>query len=328
MRLGLIAAADRTSRDVVAKAVRFVRTHSPESSVRTDLGPPPPELAAIVGDSRFLLDALPRVPPETAVLAVGPGFLGEVSPTGLEDAIRGLLAGEYWVEERVRLEVIVGDRKLPPALNEVLLTSARGGGFLRYALEVDGERIWRDAGDGIVIATPTGSTGYGLSAGGPVVMENAEALVIAPICSATGHKPLILPRRSDILVCEIESRHGRDLVLDGGERFPLKAASFHVRQAERSVRFVRFGKARYLRVFEKLHAKREHPLPPTLPPSAKFLYRILEEQGPLTPRQLVTESGLPDRTVRNALSALGRTGLVRRAISLRDAREALYALSR
>ena len=63
------------------------------------------------------------------------------------------------------------------------------------------------------------------------------------------------------------------------------------------------------------------------PPSAKFLYRLLEDEGPLTERQLIAESGLPERTVRNALRYMVNANLVRRARSLRDAREAVFSLT-
>ncbi len=325
MRLGLIAAKDAASKRAGAELAAWVHDRFPEVSVRQDVGPPPPEAIVVVGDDHFVLDTLARST-SIPVLVVGDGFLAEVPVGGAGDAIRKVLAGDTWVEERLRLQATVGGKKLPPALNEVALNASRGGGFLRYSLEIDGELVWRDGGDGVIVATPTGSTGYGLSAGGPVVMENAEALVLVPICSATGQRPVVVPRQSVIAIREVESRVAVELVLDGRARVRVRSAGFAVQAAEHPARFLRLGKARYLRVFGKLRARKASRLPREAPPSAKFLYRLLEDQGALTERQLIAESGLPERTVRNALTYLARASLVRRAPSLRDAREAIFAL--
>jgi hypothetical protein len=89
------------------------------------------------------------------------------------------------------------------------------------------------------------------------------------------------------------------------------------------------GKARYLQVFGKLKSKAAPAsLPRGAPPSAKFVYRLLTDHGTLTERQLVAESQLPERTVRSALTYLMKHDAVRRAPSLRDAREAVFALKR
>ena len=241
--------------------------------------------------------------------------------------MEALLEGRHWIEERLRLEVRMDGRRLPPALNEAALSTSRGAGFLRYTLEVDGEKVWQDSGDGVIVCTPTGSTGYGLSAGGPVVMENAEAIVVVPVCSSTGQRPLVLPARSVVAITEIESRLGRDLVLDGQERIRVRSKGFSIQASADPARFVRFGKARYLQVFGKLDARhRATELPARAPPSVRFLFRLLEDEGAMTEKRLIAESRMPERTVRNAVSYLVRAGLVRRDPSLRDARETVFTL--
>lgn len=329
VRIAVVSATDKASRRVAQEAVRALHGRPRDVAVRQELGPPTADIIVSIGDSRFFLDTLREAPPQVPVLTVGHGFLAEVAPDGLPSYLARLTAGRYGVEERLRLDVLLEGRKLPPALNEVALTSSRGAGFLRYSLEIGGERIWRDAGDGVVISTPTGSTGYGLSAGGPIVMENAETIVVVPICSASGQRPLVLPRESAIAVTDVESRLGRAVVLDGRKRYRVREGGFQVRAAEHPARFVRFGKARYLQMFGRIHAKRaSQELDPDAPPSAKFVHRLLSDQGALTQKQLVAESALSERTVRSALTYLVRAGFVRRAPSLRDAREAVFALRR
>ncbi len=329
VRLAILAAQDKASRRVLLESLRLLQAHHRDVSVRQDLEGAAPDVVIAVGDNRFLLDALHDAPPGAAVLTVGQGFLAEVAPEGLVAALPKVIAGKVTIEERLRLEVTLDGRHLPPSLNEVALTSSRGAGFLRYSLEIDGERVWRDAGDGVVVSTPTGSTGYGLSAGGPVVMENAQTLVVVPICSATGQRPLVLPREAHVAVTDVESRLGRVLVLDGRRRYRVRESGFSVEASEHPARFVRLGRTRYLQVFGKLHTRRAGAeLPMDAAPSAKFIFRLLADQGTLSEKQLIAESGLPERTVRSALTYLVREGLARRAPSLRDAREAVFALKR
>lgn len=329
MRIGLQASKDSVTRRLAAEATRILREKFPEAALAADQAAPAPDAVVVLGDDRFLLHALRRVASQTAVLTVGHGFLAEVPPEQLEWALEALVEGRHWIEERLRLEVRLDGRRLPPALNEAALSTSRGAGFLRYTLGVDGEQVWRDSGDGVIVCTPTGSTGYGLSAGGPVVMENAEALVVVPVCSSTGQRPLVLPARGVVAITEIESRLGRDLVLDGQERIRVRSKGFTIQASADPARFVRFGKARYLQVFGKLDARhRASELPSRAPPSVRFLYRLLEDEGSMTEKRLIAESRMPERTVRNAVSYLVRAGLARRDPSLRDARETVFTLHR
>jgi NAD+ kinase len=329
VRVAVVHASDKLSTQAAHRAVATLKGLPESPTVLEELGSRAPDLLVAIGDNRFLLDTLPEVSSDTEVLAVGHGFLSEIPPDAVARALPRVVAGRHNVEERLRLEVVVGSRRLPPAMNEVALTTSRGGGFLRYSLEIDGERVWRDAGDGVVISTPTGSTGYGLSAGGPVVMENAETIVVVPICSASGKRPVVLPRSAQVGISDIESRVGRTVVLDGRRRVRVRESGFTVRASPDPVRFARLGKTRYLQVFGKLKSRSSRTtLPRGAPPSAKFVFRLLADQGTLTERQLVTESQLPERTVRSALAYLAKKDIVRRAPSLRDARAAVFALKR
>lgn len=329
MRFSVLAARDAGSKRAAAEAVRAIRKQFPEFPLRSDLGPPAPDVVIAIGDDHFLLGLFRRAPGESAVFPTGHGFLAEVAPQEIPEALPKIARAETWVSERTRLDVTLGSRKIAPVLNEALLTTSRGGGFLRYTLIVNGERVWRDGGDGVAICTPTGSTGYGLSSGGPVLMQDAEALLIVPAASAMGQRPLVVSKQSLVGVTEIESRLGRDLVIDGQERIRLHEAGFTVQVSDRPARFIQLARPGYPSVFDKLRSRGGRAtLPPSAPPSARFLLHLLAEQGPLTEKQLIAESGLPERTVRSGLGFLARVGLVRRTASLRDAREAFFSLSR
>ncbi len=328
MLLGIVAGKDSVSKGHAKKIEKFIRERYPNQGLCFDLGPPTPEILITIGEDRFLLDILRETKSDIGILGVGQGFLSEVTPEYIENWVGKLIRKEYWIEERIRLEVMVDNKILLPALNEAALSPSKGGGFLHYSLEIDGERVWRDSGDGVIICTPTGSTGYGFSAGGPIVMENAETIVIVPICSAKGRHPLVVPRQSEITITDIESRLARDVVLDGRERIRIKSTGFTVKESKNPARFVRFGKARYLQIFGKFRSHRPGQEQLTgAPPSAKFIFRLLEDQGPLNEKQLISESGLPERTVRSAITELLNRKLIQRVPSLRDTRESIFTLT-
>lgn len=327
MRVGLLAQDEPRHRARLDVAVEALRRRRGDVAVKTGKEALAAELLIIFGEDHVLLDRLAHLKEPVPLLGVGDGFLAETDGEDLAETMGHLVSGEYWVEKRARLECVLDGERLSPALNEVTVCPSRGAGFLRYTLTVDDEVVWRDGGDGVVVATPTGSTGYGLSAGGPIVVENANALVVVPVCSADHNRPLVLNEASVVAISEVNSTLGCDAVIDGRERIPIKGHTLRVRRSDKPAQFVRFGKAKYLRVFGKLKERSAGlVLPPAAPPSAKFLFKLLSFEGPMNQKELIAESGLPERTVRNALSYLIEQGVVTRSTTLRDTRRAIYRL--
>lgn len=135
------------------------------------------------------------------------GFLAEVRVEEIADAFRSLRSGEYLIEKRRRVaaEVERGGRRVfeADALNDIVLNMGPVPRALDLELAVDGICVGRYLADGMIVATPTGSTAYNLSAGGPIVEASMDALVVNPICPHTlGVRPLILDaaREVEILV--------------------------------------------------------------------------------------------------------------------------------
>jgi NAD+ kinase len=161
------------------------------------------------GDGTLLRAA--RIVGEHAVPIVGInlgrlGFLTCAPAEGLEMALRRFAAGEYVVEARMTLDARVRDRRGIDrarwrALNDVVLHK---GGFARVVtmlVQANGETVARYAADGVVVATPTGSTAYNLSAGGPVVFPTLETIVLTPVSAHTlAIRPLVLPPTSEVTV--------------------------------------------------------------------------------------------------------------------------------
>lgn len=289
------------------------------------------DIVLVVGDSTFVLDAFGRLATDAPVLSIGSGgaaFLSEVTAAQFPSLAKRLFAGDYRVEDVDRMECLLGGKAVGTALNEAALLAATTGKFVRYSLFLDGELVYRDRGDGVIIATPTGSTAYALSAGGPVLLPGTGVFSIVPVCSEDGNKPVVAPLETRIGVTDLDSPGGVELVLDGRARFRAGSAGVEIRRAKQPARFVRFAAKRYAPLFGKLKLKKE--LSRSLdeaPPSAKFVFKLLEYEGPLTQKEIVRESALSARTVRNALAWLATHGFVGKAASLRDLRQEVYDLA-
>lgn len=180
------------------------------------------------------------------------GFLTEIEPDDIEQCARRLVTGDFQIETRMLVCTDYDAEAL--ALNEVTVTRAPSSArILTMAVYADGQLIQRFSGDGLIVATPTGSTGYSLSAGGPLVAPGAELMLLTPICAHTPHaKPIVVPASARVEVhlddqCEGSiAADGRCLgVLEAGEHIAIM-------RAQRRARFVRLREDDF---FERLKSK-------------------------------------------------------------------------
>lgn len=126
------------------------------------------------------------------------GYLMETDITGMYEALQHLLSDEYFIEERMMLEgeIIRGGKRIfqDSAVNDIVLNRNGHVNIIRFNMYVNGEWICRYVADGMITATPTGSTAYNLSAGGPIVSPEADLFVVTPICAnAVSARTIILP---------------------------------------------------------------------------------------------------------------------------------------
>ena len=132
------------------------------------------------------------------------GFLTDISPEHLLEAMDAILAGDFLSDQRLMLAAHVstaGSGEALFALNDVVLQKGDTGRLLDFTTTVDGVYVNTHRGDGLIVATPTGSTAYALSCGGPIIQPNVDALVMVPICPHTlSDRPLVLPTTSTIEV--------------------------------------------------------------------------------------------------------------------------------
>ena len=134
------------------------------------------------------------------------GFLTDVSPDELEQQVGKVLDGEYTIEKRFLLDVEVMRNREPlgkgDALNDVVVNSGTSGHMMEFELFVEGEQVYRQRADGLIIATPTGSTAYSLSAGGPIMHPKLDAIVLTPMMPHTlSSRPIVIDGNAEVKIC-------------------------------------------------------------------------------------------------------------------------------
>lgn len=194
--------------------------------------------------------------PETPILGInlgGRGFLADVTPSEVPRALQMLATRGLPIVERERLVGEAAGRRLPDALNDAVVYSAKAGKTLTLRVSVDGKIALDMRGDGVIVATPTGSTAYALAAGGPVVDPRLKVFVIVPICpSRPKPNPLVVPIDSRIEIEPTRPERGAFIIVDGqavAKLDPGERATFY--RSDSPARFFGWGEF-YRKMREKL----------------------------------------------------------------------------
>ncbi|MGH9474695.1 MAG: NAD(+)/NADH kinase [Terriglobales bacterium] len=199
--------------------------------VRDAAAQPAPALAVVLGgDGTLLHVARHLAAAATPVLAVHLGTLGFLTATALEDlypSLETILAGGGVREHRTMLRVRLqrGGREIGvyDVLNEAVVGKAELARMVRFELAIDGQRLGSVRADGVLVATPTGSTAYNLSAGGAVAHPGVAALLLTPICPhACSQRPLLTPAGAEISITLGADATPALLTLDGQQGVPLE----------------------------------------------------------------------------------------------------------
>jgi NAD+ kinase len=183
------------------------------------------------------------------------GFLAEVSTGELERCLADIVAGNYKVEDRIALQAYVGTGDEPlTALNEIVIDRGASARVIDFEATVNDEYLGTYAADGIIVTTPTGSTGYSLATGGPIIVPRSDVLTITAISPHTlTARPVILPSDSIIRVDVREGPSTVHFTADGQvEKFCSTPVTCTVRRAPFPVRLVRWRKGSY---FDLLRTK-------------------------------------------------------------------------
>ena len=213
------------------------------------------DIVITIGGDGTILWALSEIEkPIFAINSGGMGFLSEVEGKSAREGLKQIIEGRYNVEERAKLKVMLDGRRLPDAANEVTVQTARIAKILYLKLFVDGELLESMGADGVIIATPTGSTSYSLSVGGPIMDPSVHAMIIAPLAAfKLSARPWIIPLKRQVGIELLPKSKETNLVIDG--RFTetvTQESKILVTGSEKKARFIRFGESFYQMVRLKL----------------------------------------------------------------------------
>ncbi|HUC43921.1 MAG TPA: NAD(+)/NADH kinase [Candidatus Sulfotelmatobacter sp.] len=223
--------------------------------------PPRTDLVVVAGGDGSLLAAaraaIPRGVPILGVNFGGLGFLTELQPEELFGGLEKVLRGEAAIEEREALRVrlrrggrVVADHVL---LNDAVVAKTALARMLDIEVSIDGEHVATYTSDGLIVATPTGSTAYNLSAGGPILDPRMSAFVIAPICPHTmSYRPLVVPGGVVIRVVLRSDTEEAYLTLDGQVGAPMRPMDEIVVDRHPSpVRLVRVARRGFFEILQR-----------------------------------------------------------------------------
>lgn len=201
------------------------------------------DLVIAIGGDGTTLRAFRTIPASVPLISMNVGghrgVLAEAGAGSIESAVGAMLAGKCFYDSRIRIQASAGSKVFPPALNDILITRTNLTRTPVLSIKLMGDEI-KQRMDGIVISTPTGSTGHSFSIGGPVLHEGMSCLILSPIASVNRMPQLVIPVE-EIMVT---STHESQLIVDGQEVFQIPAGQ--------TVKVARYASdARFLRLKKK-----------------------------------------------------------------------------
>ena len=183
------------------------------------------------------------------------GFLAEVSKDRMAEAFSAMEDGAYLIQEhRLVHGKVMRDREViheSGGLNDIVLHSADPMKMIRYELRVNGERLYSYGADGVIVSTPTGSTAYNLSAGGPVAMPSADLIIVTPVNAHTMmQRSLVLPASVTLTIrLEDASEDGAVMNFDSDRYGTLRTGDeIVITKGEQKVRFIKFREDSFVEV--------------------------------------------------------------------------------
>jgi NAD+ kinase len=183
------------------------------------------------------------------------GYLTEVEPDHLEGALAkfaaGSSSGNWTLDERMMLDVAVNGRRVGRALNEAVVEKAESGHTVRLLARIDGEPFTYYAADGLIVATPTGSTAYSLSARGPIVSPRHRAMLLTPVSPHMLFDRTLVLDPSEVIEIEVTGHRLAELTLDGQATVSLDDGDVvRCSPSDATANFVRFDGERYHQILK------------------------------------------------------------------------------
>jgi len=235
--------------DTLASKVTTQAEFIPLSAMKPDF------IVTIGGDGTILRTCITVPKPEPPILTINMGvrgFLTEVEPKNACEAVDKILQGNYKIEKCAKLSVTIGKEKLPDALNDVVISACEPSKILYTQICKNEKPILKCQADGLIVSTQTGSTGYSLSAGGPVLDQEVDAFVLTPICSLTVFRSLVFPANSTLTI-NVERPKEMLVLIDGNYRkLAIADEMLKVTKSKNVTSFIRFEADFYARLRNRL----------------------------------------------------------------------------
>ena len=209
---------------------------------------------SVGGDGTFLTTAAAIIDTNIPVLGINYGhlgFLAEVETKDVDNILDQLIAGRYTIEQRSLLHIsgVDGNRQIDTdALNEVALMKSGLSSMLTIDTYVNDELLNTYEADGLVIATPTGSTAYNMSVGGPIMVPQARGILLSPIASHSLHdRPIVVPDDWHIDL-RVKSRNRNYMLsVDGRSLVVTQEMKLHIEKSKKTVKLVQIGDRDFIR---------------------------------------------------------------------------------
>jgi NAD+ kinase len=219
------------------------------------LGETRADLAVVVGGDGSVLHTILGLKEQIPVIGINwgeVGFLAELEPPEAPGFLEGLGEG-FRVERRMRIEISLDGERLGEALNEAVIVTSRPAKMLKFTVEIDGIPAERFRADGMLVSTPTGSTAYAMSAGGPIVDPRVEGILLVPLAPyLLSSRPMVVAGDRTLRIT-LESEKPARLVLDGQLTRDLAiGAVLTVRRSASPALFVDVGRNFFAKVDRKL----------------------------------------------------------------------------
>ncbi len=219
---------------------------------------------AVGGDGTLLHTASSLADYEVAVVGINLGrlgFLADISPDDMLNVLEQILSGHYEEDRRVLLQAKIGDR-VCKAFNDVVIHKWNSVHMIEFETYVDGRFVNVQRADGLIIATPTGSTAYALSGGGPLVQPNLNATILVPICPHTlSNRPIVVDGDSEIeiVVCGRTKKEHVCVSCDGQTNGSVGINRVHIRKHDHLIRLIHPRNHDHFNILRAKLGWSEHP---------------------------------------------------------------------
>jgi NAD+ kinase len=202
-------------------------------------------LICIGGDGTLLRGALLLNDPGTPILHVNlgaKGFLAEILPDRIPEALERIFAGDYVTESSLKVSSWLDGVQLPEASNEVAVSLSAHMRMVYLDVDIEGFGPIQVLGDGVIVASPLGSTAFSLNAGGPIVSTGLDAVILTPICANRPVRPIVLPPTASLRIVPVREGVETAVTIDGifVRKLPFRS-ELRVTASKNRINLVRFS---------------------------------------------------------------------------------------